>query len=237
MGDKTATGNRSPSARRASTTRPTAHPAARPTRDRLLDAARAVFAEKGFQKATMEGIAERANSTKPTLYAHFGDKEALYRTAILREAAALRDWVGTAYSSAAGLPVGQQVHVCVMALFTYAAAHPQGFRMLFDSRATGDGSQVHRDLVDIITARVADQIRRYLVEHGHRPGRSAELLAAMLVGLVGQAAEHTLRVDDLDPVAAGEFATRFIMAALRDMDPSLLDTIDAPHRRHRPAPP
>ncbi|MDX6431321.1 MAG: hypothetical protein QOE54_3687 [Streptosporangiaceae bacterium] len=203
-------------------------PAARPTDDHLLDAARAVFAEHGFRQATMEAIARRANSTKPTLYAHFGDKDALYRAAISREAAALRQWVTTAYQAATTLPVDQQVHVYVMALFNYATAQPDSFRMLFDSQATGDAALIRRDLVDTITERVAEQIRRYLTDHDHRPGPSSELLAAMMVGIVGKAAEYTLRLDDLDPLTAGELATRFIMAALNNLDPGLLDMIDRP---------
>ena len=63
-------------------------PAARPTDDELLDAARAVFAERGYAQATMGLIADRADSTKPTLYAHFGDKAALFRTTVRREVAA-----------------------------------------------------------------------------------------------------------------------------------------------------
>jgi AcrR family transcriptional regulator len=200
-----------------------AGPGRRSTDDRLLDAARAVFAEEGFRQATMEAIAVRASSTKPTLYAHFGTKEALYQAAVARETAAMWTWVSTAYGSATTLPVDQQVHVYVMALFTYAAAHPYGFRMLFDSQATGDAARIRADLVDTITGRVADQIRRYLLTHGRRTGRCVDLLASMMVGVVGKAAEHTLRRDDVDPLAAGELATRFIMAALENLDPGLLD--------------
>ena len=46
--------------------------------ERLLDAATAVFAEEGFEGATMEAIAARAGTTKPTLYARFGSKEELF---------------------------------------------------------------------------------------------------------------------------------------------------------------
>lgn len=200
-------------------------PGARPTDDHLLDAARAVFAERGHARATMGAIAERADSTKPTLYAHFGDKDALYRAALTRESARLRDWVTTAYSSAAGLPVEQQVQVYVMALFTFAAAHPEGFAMLFDVHAPDALTPVRQDLVDTIKRAVADQIRRYLTEHDRDPGPSADLLAAMLVGMVGAAAGHALR-SGLDPLAAGELATRFIISALRDLGPEALDQID-----------
>jgi AcrR family transcriptional regulator len=43
----------------------------------MLDAALAVFAEKGFAAATMEEIAERAEFGKGTLYNYFADKHAL----------------------------------------------------------------------------------------------------------------------------------------------------------------
>ena len=52
-----------------------------PTRTRLpraererqiLDAALAVFAERGFQNASMDAVAERVGVTKPVVYTHFG---------------------------------------------------------------------------------------------------------------------------------------------------------------------
>jgi hypothetical protein len=110
----------------------------------------------------------------------------------------------------------------VLALFTYAAAHPEGFRLLFDSTATGEAARIHADLVDTITGRVAEKIRRYLLSHDRKAGRGVELLAAMMVGTVGRAAEHTHR-SGIDPLAAGELATRFIMAALTNLDPAVID--------------
>jgi AcrR family transcriptional regulator len=48
----------------------------------MLDAAIAVFAEKGFAAATMDEIAERAEFGKGTLYNYFADKQALLFAAI-----------------------------------------------------------------------------------------------------------------------------------------------------------
>ncbi len=48
---------------------------------RLLDAARAVFAEQG-PEATLEAVAERAGVGIRTLFRHFPHKEALVRTAL-----------------------------------------------------------------------------------------------------------------------------------------------------------
>ena len=46
-------------------------------RDKLLQAARTVFAEKGFSKATMSEIAQRAGVAHGTTYLYFKSKEAL----------------------------------------------------------------------------------------------------------------------------------------------------------------
>jgi AcrR family transcriptional regulator len=59
--------------------------AARP--QEILDAALAVFAEKGFAAARMEDISRRAGVTKGTIYIYFDSKEALFK-ALVRESLA-----------------------------------------------------------------------------------------------------------------------------------------------------
>jgi AcrR family transcriptional regulator len=200
-------------------------PAARPSDDELLDAARAVFAERGYTQATMDLIADRADSTKPTLYAHFGDKAALFRATVTREAAALRNWVFTAYETAESRPLEDRVRLSVMAMFSYARAHRDSFRLLFDS-AVDEMSDERRILADTIATHVVTRVRDHLLTHGRTPGPGAELLAAMMVGLVGRAAMHVSHTPGVDPLAAGELATGFVMAALRGLDPVLLDRVD-----------
>ena len=48
------------------------------TRERLLDSAARVFAEKGFGGATLEEIAESAGYSTGAMYANFGNKEQLF---------------------------------------------------------------------------------------------------------------------------------------------------------------
>ena len=52
--------------------------------DRILAAAAAEFAERGFAGARVDRIARRARVNKAMLYYHFGSKQALYRT-LLRQ--------------------------------------------------------------------------------------------------------------------------------------------------------
>jgi AcrR family transcriptional regulator len=50
-------------------------------RGALLSAARAVFAEKGYESASIKEIVERAGVTPPALYHHFGNKVGIYEAA------------------------------------------------------------------------------------------------------------------------------------------------------------
>ena len=52
--------------------------------ERILDAARKVFLDRGFEGASIDEIADVARSGKPTIYARFRDKKALFTAAITR---------------------------------------------------------------------------------------------------------------------------------------------------------
>ena len=52
--------------------------------ERILDAARKVFLERGFEGASIDEIAEVARSGKPTIYARFSNKQALFAAAFAR---------------------------------------------------------------------------------------------------------------------------------------------------------
>jgi AcrR family transcriptional regulator len=52
--------------------------------ERILDAARQVFLDRGFEGASIEEIADTARSGKPTIYARFPNKEALFAAVVMR---------------------------------------------------------------------------------------------------------------------------------------------------------
>jgi AcrR family transcriptional regulator len=51
-------------------------------RDRILLAAKFVLLQKGLEEASMDDVAERAGTTKPTVYAHFKSKDELFAAVI-----------------------------------------------------------------------------------------------------------------------------------------------------------
>jgi AcrR family transcriptional regulator len=61
----------------------------------LLEAARKVFAEKGFHEATVDEIADAAGVAKGTVYLYYQSKQAIYWAALERGITALHDEVKT----------------------------------------------------------------------------------------------------------------------------------------------
>jgi len=64
------------------------------TRQRLLDAAAALFAERGIEAVSIDAIAEAADRTSGAVYAHFGGKDGLLQAlteGLVNETAAVMD--------------------------------------------------------------------------------------------------------------------------------------------------
>jgi len=61
------------------------------TRDRILDTAERLFAEHGFQAASVRDITAKAGVNVAAINYHFGGKEPLYREVIVRRLRALRE--------------------------------------------------------------------------------------------------------------------------------------------------
>ena len=59
---------------------------------RILDAAQRVFLKRGYQSASLDEIAETAPASKPTIYAHFPGKEALFEAVVARVVEGLTDF-------------------------------------------------------------------------------------------------------------------------------------------------
>lgn len=61
---------------------------------RILDAAQQLFLEKGYRSASIDDISETAPASKPTIYAHFPGKEALFAAVVARAIKGLTDFEG-----------------------------------------------------------------------------------------------------------------------------------------------
>jgi TetR/AcrR family transcriptional regulator, mexJK operon transcriptional repressor len=84
---------------------------ASPKRRQVLAAAREVFMEAGFERASCDAIAARAGVSKATIYSHFQDNHALFVASFSEEADALR----AEFLACLGEP-GEDVHADLCAV-------------------------------------------------------------------------------------------------------------------------
>lgn len=70
--------------------------------ERILDAARKVFLERGFEGASVDEIAEVARSGKPTIYARFANKRALFTAVVMRDVVSRIEQFATVLPTDAG---------------------------------------------------------------------------------------------------------------------------------------
>ena len=150
-------------------------------RAQLVDVARRLFAEKGFDGTSIEEIAARAEVSKPVVYEHFGGKEGIYAVVVDREIQSLTGALSGA------LEVGGHPKMLVerttLALLGYIETNEDGFRILVrDSpvaQATGTFSSLIGDVATQVEHMLADQFKK----QGQDP-KVAPIYAQMLVGMV-----------------------------------------------------
>ncbi len=194
--------------------------------DDLLDVARDLFCSEGYQAAQIAAIAERAGTTKPTLYARLGDKEAIYLRVIEREVEVLSTWFGEVYAQAPTLSLHDFVKAAFEPIFRFAKERSSGFELLFRSESGGPGNDVFRRRKHEFLPQVGRVIQtRFEAAGAQISAASAGALAAACVGMaidiVLYAADTNYRMDD-----ASELLAVFAESAFRSLDVSALAQID-----------
>ena len=103
------------------------------TRERIVSAAVAAFAEKGFEAASTRDIAERAGTDQGLLTYHFPSKDKLWRAAadqLFGEQAKLFEPISTSLEFESP---GERARAAVREFVHFAAAHPEIFRFMVDA--------------------------------------------------------------------------------------------------------
>jgi AcrR family transcriptional regulator len=121
----------------------------------ILDAAVAVFGERGYQNASMDQVAERVGVTKPVLYTHFGSKHGLLLACIARARAELLE-VTSAAASAASTPE-EMLRKGTLAFFDYLERQAPEWTILYaESAVAGDAiEEIRAQQTDFIATLLA----------------------------------------------------------------------------------
>jgi TetR/AcrR family transcriptional regulator len=102
------------------------------TRERLVSAAVAVFAERGFEAASTRAIAERAGTDQGLLTYHFPSKDALWRAAADRIFGELSKRFDPLVTSLEFDDPKKRARAAIREYVRYTAAHPELFRFMVD---------------------------------------------------------------------------------------------------------
>lgn len=150
-------------------------------RAQLLDVGRSVFAERGFEAASVEEIAARAKITKPVVYEHFSGKEGLYAVIVDREVQAL---LGRITAALAGDHPRALLEQAAHGFLTYIEEEPEGFRILVrDSPVTSATGTLASVIGDI-----AMQVEYILKDEFKARGFDTKLSSLYSQALVGMVA-------------------------------------------------
>jgi len=198
------------------------------TRQRLLEAAGEVFAERGFRSATVRDICRSANANVAAIHYHFGDKEALY-LALLKSCA---DDVLKRYPPTLGLSESataeEKLHAFVRSFL---------FRITDKGRPAWHGRLMAREMAEPTSAlnSLVDEVYRPLVERlegiigeltgGHTDNEAVLLCTRSVLGqclyyfharpvIQRMAPQQQFEPADIEQLAA--HITRFSLAALKE---------------------
>ncbi len=150
-------------------------------REQLIQIARGLFAERGFEGASIEEIASRAEVSKPVVYEHFGGKEGLYAVVVDREVRSLLTMMQEALT--AGNP-RMLLEQAALALLDYIEQSSDGFRILVRDSPIGSASGSFVSIIGDVASRVEHILAAEFTARGF-DADAAPLYAQMLVGMVG----------------------------------------------------
>jgi AcrR family transcriptional regulator len=157
-------------------------------REQLIEIARTVFAERGFDGASVEEIAARAEVSKPVVYEHFGGKEGLYAVVVDREVRRLLDMMRAALSEGSARLLLEQAAV---ALLDYIEQSSDGFRIMVRDSPLGSATGSYVSIMNDIASRVEGILVDEFKSRGF-DAKAAPMYAQMLVGMVGMTGQWWL---------------------------------------------
>ena len=173
------------------------------SRERLIEAARHLFASAGYDATSVRAITARAHANLGAVTYHFGSKQALYHAVIERFALPLADRVAAIAAESA--PPLERLASVVRGFLDHIWSHPEMPRLI--ARELASDRPLPSPIAHVIR-RNAEAISRIVAEGqadgSIRPG-PAQLLAMSVVGqplflaLAGRAIREAVGKDPADP--------------------------------------
>jgi AcrR family transcriptional regulator len=155
------------------------------TRDRILQAALQVFAEKGYHRAVVDDIVRASQTSKGAVYHHFPNKEALFLALVDEFSARLAEAIATAIEGSHGA-LGKVQAALGAGLQTFARHRELARILLLESVSLGPAYEAKRAEVH---GRFAALIQAHLdeaVAEGSIPSLDTRVATLAWLGAVNE---------------------------------------------------
>jgi AcrR family transcriptional regulator len=185
-----------------------------------MNAAKIVFARKGFHATTIAHIAKEAGLAYGSVYWYFDSKDELFHALMAAEGDALRAHIAAAVYESGQRPEKnwEPLRVTVQAVLEFFEADTAVTKLLLrDAYALGDQFEKH---LGSIYERFIDDIEKHMIvaqQLGTVTNAPPRMLAFSLAALIGQLAHRRLSTDD--GVTASEVADIVVSFALNGLRP------------------
>jgi AcrR family transcriptional regulator len=183
-------------------------------RQAILDAAREVFGELGYEAATVRDIIRRTGLAAGTFYNYYRSKEevfaALADDGARRFAPILKELRGK------GGPIEPFVREAIVAYFEFMADEHVSWMA---RRPAGEMQpHVHGETPEMaaVFAEVKDAIEHAIIE-GRGPVSDSDYMAAAAIGVAREVCDRMLMRRPIDTAAAADFAAEMILHGLKGL--------------------
>lgn len=201
----------------------------------ILLSARAVFAQDGFHRATVDQIAQRAEVAKGTIYLYFENKEAILAELVLQALGELHDQLQAASEARSLLQPDGRLRAMAGTYLAFSKRSPDYFRLLtvFDSGHLGaDLSSTRRRLIldasnqtlDLVTQAIADGMALGIFAAGDARETAAMLWAGLngVLSLLAHPIRRTMLA--LDQTTFYNAMLELLMRGLSNPDEALRES-------------
>jgi len=135
------------------------------TKQRILEAAIAEYAQYGLNGARVDRIANRSKSNKRMIYYYFGSKDRLYREALNAVYGAIVNVMNDAINSSKSDDPVEKIMELVEAYFDHLSAHPE-YTAMISWENLQQGQNVENITVERITHPMVERATKIL-EYNH----------------------------------------------------------------------
>jgi AcrR family transcriptional regulator len=152
-------------------------------RERILNGAMRLFAERGYPETSMGQIAKTAGITPAVIYDHFPSKAALQIELLERQTAELITYVASALE-ASPMEIAARLRAGMDAFFRFVEEHSFAWRMLFrdppsDPEVAAAYRRLSRQATEGITGFIEAAARGALADYPD-PGQTVEMFAELV---------------------------------------------------------